>query len=74
MEVEGTLEGVRAYTIHGGPYYQLYYILPDDPETIRQCQLPADAVYEDPRPGAPLALAMLLQAGMRIGRRDPPVP
>jgi hypothetical protein len=74
MEVEGTLEGVRAYTIHGGPYYQLYYSLPDDPETIRQCQLPADAVYEDPRPGDPIALTMLLQTVMRIDRRDPLVP
>ena len=71
MEVDGTLEGARAYTIHGGPYYQLYYSLPDDPETIHQCQLPADAVYEDPRPGDPITLTMLLQTVMRIDRREP---
>ena len=71
METEGTLEGLRAYTIHGGPYYQVWYSRADDPATIQQCQLPADAVYEDARPGDAITLTMLLQTVMRIDRREP---
>lgn len=71
MEVAGTLEGLRAYTIHGGAYYQLWYSLAGDPETIHQCQLPADAVYAEPHPGDAIIVTMLLQTVMRIDRRDP---
>lgn len=70
MEVAGTLEGLRAYTIHGGPYYQIWYSLSGDPETVHQCQLPGDAVYDDPRPGDAITLTLLLQTVMRIDRRE----
>lgn len=71
MEIDGTIEGLRAYTIHGGPYVQIYYSHTDDPETVHQCQLPADAVYADPRPGDAITLTLLLQTVMRIDRREP---
>jgi hypothetical protein len=70
MELAGTLEGRQAYTIHGQPYSRLFYTLPDDPETIHQCQLPDDAVDPDLRPGDPIVLTMLLRTVMEI-RRDP---
>ena len=39
MNVEGTLEGIQRYTIHGGPYARLFFSHADDPETIIQAQL-----------------------------------
>lgn len=69
MEIAGTLEGRQNYTIHGGPYVRLYFSHRDDPETIRQCQLPAEAVDPDLKPGDPILITYLLKTVMTI-RRD----
>ncbi len=68
MEVSGTLEGRQADTIHGQPYSRLFYSLPDDPETIHQCQLPDDAVDPDLKSGDPIVITMLLKTVMEIRR------
>ena len=50
MDIDGRLEGVQPYAIHGMRYYRVYYSHADDPETIHQAQLPNDAFDEALRP------------------------
>lgn len=66
MDVIGTLEGRQDYTIHGEPYAQLYFSLPDDPENIQQCRLPSDAFDNDLRPGDAIRITFLLKTVMEI--------
>lgn len=66
MEIHGTLEGRQDYTIHGGPYARLFYSLPDDPETVHQCQLPAEAFDADLKVGDRIVLTMLLKTVMEM--------
>ena len=69
MNVDGTLEGRQDYTIHGQRYARLYYTLPDDPETIHQCQLPDDAFDADLKAGDPVTITFLLRTVMAIRKR-----
>lgn len=39
MEVDARIEGLRHFLIHSEPYTQVYYSLPEDPETIHQARL-----------------------------------
>lgn len=39
METRATIEGLRQFTIHGEPYTEIYYSLPDAPDTILQTRL-----------------------------------
>lgn len=66
MEVEGRLEGRRNYTIHGGPYTQLWFSHLDDPETIHQCQLPDEAVDVELQAGDAIVITYLLRTVMEI--------
>lgn len=66
MDMIGTLEGRQDYTIHGEPYAQLYFSLPDDPENIQQCRLPSDAFDNDLKPGDPIRITLLLKTVMEI--------
>ena len=68
MEIRGRLEGVQAYTIHGSPYYRVFYSLPDDPDTILQCQLPAESFDATLKPGDAITLTMVLKTVMAIAR------
>ena len=68
MEIRGRLEGVQAYTIHGSPYYRVFYSLPDDPDTIHQCQLPAESFDATLKPGDAINLTMVLKTVMAIAR------
>jgi hypothetical protein len=69
MEIEGTLEGLQPYTIHGGQYLRVFYSLADDPETILQCQLPEEAVDATIKPGDPITINYLLKTVMGISQR-----
>jgi hypothetical protein len=69
MEVEGRLEGVQSYAIHGSPYVRAYFTHLDDPETVRQCQLPLDAFDGDLKPGDPISVTYVLRTVMEIRRR-----
>lgn len=72
MEVEGTLEGLQPYTIHGAStYFRVFYNHADAPETIHQCQLPADALDSRLKPGDPITITYLLKTVMRIDPRLP---
>ncbi len=44
MEIAGTIEGIRRYTIHGEPYAVVYFSHDDDRDTIHQAQLSEDAL------------------------------
>lgn len=68
MTVEGRLEGVQLYTIHGGPYAQLYFSHLDDPETITQARLPEESWDNDLKPGDPIVITYLLKTVMEIRR------
>lgn len=68
MDMIGTLEGRQDYTIHGELYSQLYFSLPDDPETIQQCRLPGDAFDNDLKPGDQVRITFLLKTVMEMRR------
>jgi hypothetical protein len=70
MDIDGTLEGVQAYTIHGAPYFRVYFSHADDPETIRQAQLPEEAMDSRLRPGMPIRITYLLKTVMKIEGRS----
>ncbi len=69
MDVDGKLEGLQAFTIHGTAYVRVFYSHDDDPERVLQCQLPFDAFDESLRVGDPIAIAYLLRTVMEIARR-----
>jgi hypothetical protein len=68
MDVQGTLEGIQRYTIHGGPYGRLFFSLPDDPGNVQQCQLPEEAFDGDLQVGEPILITMLMRTVMEIRR------
>ncbi len=70
MEIEGTLEGLQPYTIHGGRYVRVFYSHADDSETILQCQLPDEAIDSALKPGDPIVVTYLLKTVMSIGPRS----
>jgi hypothetical protein len=69
MDVDGTLEGLQAYTLHGALWYRAYFTLAGDTETILQAQLPEDAFDSSLKPGDPVMVTMLLRTVMQIKRR-----
>lgn len=69
MDIDGRLEGVQPYAIHGMRYYRVYYAHADDPDTIHQAQLPNDAFDEALRPGMPITITYLLKTVMKIEGR-----
>ena len=71
MQIDGRLEGVQPYAIHGTRYYRVYFSHPDEPDEIRQCQLPFDAFDEGLKPGDPIRITYLLKTVMEIRRREP---
>jgi hypothetical protein len=68
MEVDGRLEGLQAYQIHDTRYFRVYYTHKDEPDEIRQCQLPFDALDADLKPGDPIRITYLLKTVMEIRR------
>lgn len=70
MEVEGIVEGLQPYTIHGGRYFRVFYSHADDPDTILQCQLPEEAFDSALKPGDAITITYLLKTVMRIAGRD----
>lgn len=66
MEVDGRLEGLQAYSIHGTRYFRVFYSHRDEPDEIRQCLLPFDAFDADLTPGDPIRITYLLKTVMEI--------
>ena len=73
MNVEGRLEGIRRYTIHGGPYAWLFFSHLDDPETIIEAQLPEEAYDAELAVGDRVVVTYLLKTVMEV-RKAPPAP
>jgi len=71
MEVDGRLEGIQAYEIHGTRYYRVFYTHLDDTDEIRQCQLPFDAIDAELKPSDPIRITYLLKTVMAIHRKRP---
>ena len=66
MNVEGKLEGMRKYTIHGGPYAYIYFSHLDDPDTIHQAQLPEESYDTDLQVGDRIVITYLLKTVMEV--------
>ncbi len=69
MEIDGRLEGLQPYNIHGTAYFRVFYAHLDDPDAIQQCQLPFDAFDAELKPGDPIRITYLLRTVMEIRRR-----
>jgi hypothetical protein len=67
MERRARIEGLRPFLIHGEPYSEVYFSLSDDPETIQQTRLSADALPEGLRVGDEVLVLYLVNvvAGLR---------
>ena len=72
MNVEGRLEGIKRYTIHGGPYAYLYFSHLDDPDTIHQAQLPEESFDAELEVGDRIMITYLLKTVMEIRRSSDP--
>ncbi len=72
MNVEGKLEGIRRYTIHGGPYAWLFFSHLDDPDTIIEAQLPEEAYDADLAVGDRIVITYLLKTVMEIRKAPDP--
>lgn len=48
--MQGTIQAVQPYELHGTLYYRLSYIL-DGEEQVRDARLSHDMAYLDPQPG-----------------------
>jgi hypothetical protein len=70
MDIDGTLEGLQPYTIHGTRYYRVFYSHADNPDVILQTQLPFDALDDTLKPGDPITITYLLKTVMRVTRRQ----
>jgi hypothetical protein len=57
---------MQRIAIHGSPYVRVYYTLPDDDETILNCQLPQEAVDDGIRVGDTVRMTVLLRTVMEI--------
>lgn len=68
MDVEGTLEGLQPYTIHGTCYYRVFYSHADAPDQILQAQLPFDALDATLKPGDPITITYLLKSVLSIAK------
>jgi hypothetical protein len=68
MDVDGRLEGVQRYLIHGTPYFRVYFSLSDAPDDIQQAQLPFDAFDETLTPGDAITITFLLKTVMKVER------
>ena len=70
MEVEATIEGLRPYLIHDERYVVVYFAHRDDPETIRQAQLSADALPGGLKVGDEVIVTYILSIVAGIRHRE----
>ncbi len=69
MDVQGRIEGMQAYLLHGQPYTRVYYSHADDPDTILRCQLAESEFDGDLQVGDAIRITYLLKTVLEI-RRD----
>lgn len=68
MEVSATIEGLRPYLIHTEEYRIVYFTRDDDPDTIHNAQLSADAVPAGLRVGDKVVVQFLLNIVVAVRR------
>ncbi len=62
---------VRAYELHGTPYFALLYRLDSDPENgAREARVSADMIDETPQPGDRVLIESVLGVVDRVRRRE----
>jgi len=69
VEIEGRLEGIQPYAIHGTRYFRVFFSHADAPDAILQAQLPFDAIDDGIRPGDPITVSYLLKTVVRISKQ-----
>lgn len=69
MEIDGRIEGIQRFSIHGTLYFRAFYAHDDTPEEIRQCQLPFDAIDIDLQAGDPIKITYVMTTVMEIRKR-----
>jgi hypothetical protein len=67
--LEIVLTAVEPLTIHGSPYYEITYQIPDN-ETPHQMRINPEAFYPDPKPGDRVAVNVLMGNIMGATRLD----
>lgn len=70
MDTEAAIEGLRSYLIHDERYVVVYFTYRDDPETVHQAQLSADALPAGLKVGDDVVITRVLSVVAGIRRRD----
>ncbi len=68
MEIEGRLEGMQQYLLHGQPYWRIFFTHTDDPDTIHQCQLAEHEVDPGLQIGDHIRITYLMRTVLEIRR------
>ena len=68
--VAGAIVDVRAFELHGTPYWAVRYLLDAQPEAVQEARLSADMVYQQPAPGDRVHITRILGVVDRIDRAD----
>jgi hypothetical protein len=66
--VAGAIVDVRAFELHGTPYWAVRYRLDADPGAVQEARLSADMVYERPAAGDPVLITRILGVVDRMDR------
>ena len=67
--MQGTIQAVQAYDLHGLLYYHLRYVI-DGEQQPREARLSHDMAYPDPRPGDRVEVHALLGIVDQIRRLE----
>ena len=67
--MQGTIQAVQAYDLHGPLYYHLRYVI-DGEQQPREARLSHDMAYPDPRPGDRVEVHALLGIADKIRRLE----
>lgn len=66
--VAGVIVDLRAYELHGTPYWAVLYRLDGDGDNAREARLSADMVYDGPAAGDRVLVTAVLGVVDRIER------
>lgn len=64
----GAIVDLRAFELHGTPYWAVLYRLDGDEERVREARLSADMVYAEPTKGDRVLITSVLGVVDRIER------
>ncbi len=68
---DGLLRGLRPYSLHGETYFEVQYVLADDPGgAVHAARLPHDAIERAPRPGDRVRLHFVMNLLVKVEATD----